>query len=268
MLLLPTYVHSQCNIIGNASPIPFGTFNCVPLPLSPSVGGGGETTITRCFNYIYPGPTQLSYLLVNGLCGPFPLYNSLSFQVYTANCASLIVSGTIIPVASNNNLNNLVVGQTYVICYTWVPNCPQTDACPLVYANVSLPVELTKFYVESSKGNVSISWTTSSQLNTDSFLVVKSYDGNRWMMVGSIEGAGTTTSMNEYVMYDTDLTRGVIYYRLIEKTYDGEYTNLDTKAIYNNPGIPFEYGYDIIGRKSNSKVWILRRDGNYTFIDK
>ena len=268
ILLLPSYVYPQCNVIGTATPVPFGTFNCVPLPLSPAVGGGGETTITRCFNYTYPGPSQLSYLLVNGLCGPFPLYNTLSFQVYTANCATLVVSGTILPTASNNSLNTLNVGETYVICYTWVPNCPQTDACPLIYSNATLPVELISLDVKSSNGDVSISWATASQLNTDSFLVVKSYDGQKWIMVGSVEGAGTTNSTNEYVMYDTDLTKGVIYYRLIEKTYDGDHINLVTRAIYNNAGIPFEYGYDIIGRKSNSKVWMLKSDGNYTFIDR
>jgi hypothetical protein len=268
ILLLPSYVYAQCNVIGTATPVPFGTFSCVPLPLSPAVGGGGETTITRCFNYTYPGPSQLSYLLVNGLCGPFPLYNTLSFQVYTANCATLVVSGTILPVASNNNLNTLNVGETYVICYTWVPNCPQTDACPLIYSNATLPVELIRFDVESNNNNISIYWSTASQVNTDSFIVVKSYDLNYWSLVGSVEGEGTTSSMNEYVMYDTDMTKGVIYFRLIEKTYDGEYINIDTKGVYNNCGIPFEYGYDIIGRKSNSKVWMFKSNGRYTFIDR
>lgn len=268
ILLLPSYVYPQCNVIGTATAVPFATFNCTPLPLSPAVGGGGETTITRCFNYTYPGPSQLSYLLVNGLCGPFPLYNQLSFQVFTANCATLVVSGTILPVATNNNLNNLNVGETYVICYTWIPNCPQTDACPLIYSNAVLPVELIRFDVTAKSNDISIYWTTASQVNTDSFIVVKSYDMQKWVLVGSVEGEGNSSSMKEYVMYDTDMTKGVIYYKLVEKTYDGGYVQLDTKAVYNNIGIPFEYGYDIIGRKSKSRVWMFKSNGSYTFTDK
>jgi hypothetical protein len=268
ILLLPTYVHSQCNVIGSATPIPFGTFNCAPLPLSPSVGGGGETTITRCFNYTYPGPSQLSYLLVTGLCGPFPLYNTLTFQIYTSNCSSLITSGTIIPIASNNNINNLVVGQTYVICYTWVPNCPQSEACPLIYANVSLPVELVSFTAVDMKSHVQISWSTASQLNTEEFILIKSYDGDSWQLVERVPGMGTTSEYNYYSVYDTDISNGVIYYKLIEKTYDGVLSELDMTSIFRSSPVVFDYRYDILGRVTNSGIYLVPYKGSYRIMSR
>jgi hypothetical protein len=266
LLLLPIPVNAQCNVIGTATPVPFGTFNCVPLPLSPAVGGGGETTITRCFNYTYPGPSQLSYLLVNGLCGPFPLYNTLSFQVYTANCATLVISGTILPAASNNSLNTLNPGETYVICYTWVPNCPQTDACPLIYSNATLPVELISFDAFDRRSHVEITWETASQLNTEEFILIKSYDGEIWTLVEKVQGMGTSSQYKSYSVMDYDMTNGIVYYKLIEKTYDGMTTELDVTSLLRSIPIVFEYTYDILGRRTNKGIYLVPSNGMYKII--
>jgi hypothetical protein len=242
----------QCsNIIGQALNQPSGGTSCIPVPLNPAIPTAG-TPVTRCFSYQFIGPINLGYLLVTGQCGPFPLYNTLSFSLYNLACDTLIMAGPIYPFSPNNDtyIDELTLGEWYIICYHWVANCPQTDACPIIYTSL-LPVSLLDFDVLLNKNEVLITWSTASQLNTSSFRVMKSKDYIRWEVVDEVEAAGYSNHTLAYIIEDNYPSQGSTYYRLLEEDYDGNSIILAEDILKLEAGTeePAPVYYNIMGQQ-------------------
>lgn len=87
-----------------------------------------------------------------------------------------------------------------------------------------LPVELLSFNGAKEKEGNFLSWSTASEINNDHFELERSYDGNSFESVYSIEGKGTTTSISNYAFYDNTSEKGLVYYRLKQVDYDGKTT--------------------------------------------
>ena len=266
LFLSCTCVYAQCPgpVIGTAVALPAGSFSCTQQAFPSTIGLNSEgTAVTMCFNYYNIGPINLNYLLVNGLCGPFPLYNTLSFTIYDSTCTALTIAGSILPTSVNATISSLTPGTWYTICYTWVPNCPQYSACPLIYTS-ALPVELLDFKVTAGRESNLIEWSTASQSEVDSFIVEKSWDMEGWMNIGAVKGAGNTNSVMRYSMEDTDLSTGILYYRLSEKLYSGQLNILDVAALKRNAIPKDEKTYDLLGRTMGRDFKGIRIESNGT----
>lgn len=268
ILLFLSYipVNAQCPgpVIGTAVALPAGSFSCVQQSFPSPIGLNSEGTgVTMCFNYYNVGPINLSYLLVNGLCGPFPLYNTLSFTIYDSTCTALTIAGSILPTSVNATISSLTPGTWYTICYTWVPNCPQYSACPLIYTS-ALPVELLDFKVTAGRESNLIEWSTASQSEVDSFIVEKSWAMDSWMHVGATKGAGSNNTLTKYLMEDTDLSNGILYYRLSERLYSGQINILDIVSLKRNMIPKEEKTYDMLGRTMGRDFRGMRIQSNGT----
>jgi hypothetical protein len=91
--------------------------------------------------------------------------------------------------------------------------------------NSPLPVELVSLAAvcEENGNDVKVRWTTASEQNSSHFTVERSVDGINWLVLGTVNAAGTSTSNLNYELIDFD-TRGysVIYYRLNQFDNNGE----------------------------------------------
>lgn len=93
-----------------------------------------------------------------------------------------------------------------------------------------LPIELTLLYgICVDENTVELRWQTASETNNSYFVILRSFDGVHFEEIGTVAGAGTTTEMHNYEYYDTDEKEGVVYYKLRQVDYDGNYT--DSKVI-------------------------------------
>lgn len=89
----------------------------------------------------------------------------------------------------------------------------------------TLPVELTNFSCALQPENVvRLTWITRSELNNDSFEVERSVNGAPFTLIGSVKGAGTTSSQHNYLFNDNSPVTGRIYYRLAQIDFDGKKT--------------------------------------------
>ena len=258
-------------VIGTAVAIPAGSFNCTQSTFPAPVGVSNEgDPVTMCFNYYNVGPINLSYLLVNGLCGPFPLYNSLSFQIFDSTGTQFITSGTIVPIANNITITSLTPSTYYTICYTWVPNCPQFSGCPLIYTS-ALPIELLYFNGEIKDNNVILKWATATETNVDKFIIEKTYDAITFTTVTEIKVEGNSTNTNFYETIDYNETNELVYYKLVEVTIEGQ--RIDQSIIVvnrKNQNIPTQI-FDITGKELNdykSGFNIVRQGEKYYKIIK
>tara|TARA_B110000211_G_C14070209_1_gene549557 strand:- start:891 stop:2447 length:1557 start_codon:yes stop_codon:yes gene_type:complete len=85
-----------------------------------------------------------------------------------------------------------------------------------------LPVELTYFTATKDGEGAMIEWETASEINNNYFEVQTSIDGETWITIAIVQGAGNSSDVNNYSFYDNEPGAGIQYYRLKQVDYDGE----------------------------------------------
>jgi hypothetical protein len=111
-----------------------------------------------------------------------------------------------------------------------------------------LPISLLNFDAVPVNNFVKVSWTTTSELNNDYFLVQKSIDGVNWSNIGTVKGAGNSEKLVKYSFNDMNPVNGVQFYRLQQFDINGESeftsvvpvrfntnSNNETVTVYPNP---------------------------------
>jgi hypothetical protein len=89
-----------------------------------------------------------------------------------------------------------------------------------------VPVELTSFVANVGENQISISWSTATELNNSGFDLERKLDGE-WKKVTFIQGKGTTTEQQEYSYNDQfkyQSFKGTAQYRLKQIDFDGTYS--------------------------------------------
>ena len=137
-----------------------------------------------------------------------------------------------------------------------------------------VPVELTSFTATANSKEVTLNWSTATELNNQGFEIQRKFGNNDFVTIGSVKGYGTTTSPNQYRYVDKLVDGGKYYYRLKQIDFNGmfEYSNeievevrvLDKFTLEQNYSNPFNptttIGY-ILQEKSNTKLTILNSIG-------
>ncbi|MCB0728915.1 MAG: T9SS type A sorting domain-containing protein [Ignavibacteriae bacterium] len=105
--------------------------------------------------------------------------------------------------------------------------------------NSVLPVELASFTSTVSNRDVTLNWSTASELNNSGFEIERSAN-NVWTKVGNVAGNGTSSTVNNYSFTDRNLATGSYSYRLKQVDFNGnfEYFNLNNEI---NIGTPSTY---------------------------
>lgn len=139
-----------------------------------------------------------------------------------------------------------------------------------------LPVELSSFTANVNKMDVSLRWTTASELNCASYEIErKNINANDWNKISVLKGNGTTSTTSLYSFEDKNLATAKYNYRLKQIDYNGafNYYNLDQEVIvgipekfslsqnYPNPFNPatkinFEIPENVNGELSNVKLLV------------
>lgn len=98
-----------------------------------------------------------------------------------------------------------------------------------------LPVVLSRFDAARRAEDADLSWTTSSEINSRSFEIERSLDGENFEYVGSVKAAGNSQVRNSYKFTDINAAQisnfGMAYYRLKIVDLDGSYEYSKVKAV-------------------------------------
>ena len=111
-----------------------------------------------------------------------------------------------------------------------------STACFLTRAMIAsdcgtLPVELLSFTGENRKDYNHLNWATASEINNAGFEVQKSTDGENWMILDFVKGAGTSLEQQKYQLHDYELSKTIQYYRLKQVDTDGGFEYSDVLVI-------------------------------------
>jgi hypothetical protein len=145
----------------------------------------------------------------------------------------------------------------------------------------NLPVEITSFTAVSESGEVTLNWATSTENNNLGFeierKIIPSDQEGRWVPIGFVEGAGTTTEIMYYTYVDDvfGLNSNSLVYRLKQIDFNGTYEYSDEVFIDNlapstyqlyqnypnpfNPSTTITYGVPV---KSNVVLKVFDLIGN------
>jgi hypothetical protein len=114
-------------------------------------------------------------------------------------------------------------------------------------AEVVLPIELLSFTGVCKNQSVVLDWSTSSEINNDSFSIERSTNAINWNVVSKVDGAGNSSSLIHYSAIDLEPYNGISYYRLKQTDFNGEFKysaiiaiekrgeDITELAIYPNP---------------------------------
>jgi hypothetical protein len=89
--------------------------------------------------------------------------------------------------------------------------------------NSPLPVELVDFKAACNNNEVTINWTTATEVNNDYFTVQRSTDLVMFDNIAVVEGAGNSNTYRNYTAKDQYPVSGTSYYRLMQTDYNGEF---------------------------------------------
>ena len=86
-----------------------------------------------------------------------------------------------------------------------------------------LPIELVDWKGACNGRDVQLAWTTATEKDNDHFTVEKSSDAIQWEVIGTLPGAGNSSSMLSYAFVDKD-AHASAYYRLRQTDFNGSST--------------------------------------------
>ncbi len=132
-------------------------------------------------------------------------------------------------------VHNYQYGNNYTVTLTLtdqMTGCSITIPVTDVIILGPLPVELAYFRAESPDNyRVEISWETSSEENNAYFLLQHSLDGERFEVISSQAGQGTTDANTAYQFTHPNPPGGINYYRLKQVDYDDSYAYSEVIAV-------------------------------------
>lgn len=95
------------------------------------------------------------------------------------------------------------------------PAPPETDPF--------LPISLVSFTGKAANSEVTLQWSTATEVNNDYFTIERSENGNDFETIGYVKGSGNSNGLVEYRFEDFD-PYSRTYYRLRQTDYNGAFS--------------------------------------------
>jgi hypothetical protein len=97
-----------------------------------------------------------------------------------------------------------------------------------------LPVEFVAFDVKAQNNNAKLTWTTASEKNADFFEVQRSHNGLEFAPIGYVKASGNSNELKHYFFNDPLTNQGIVYYRIRQVDFNGEFVFSETKSLKNS----------------------------------
>ena len=132
----------------------------------------------------------------------------------------------------------------FILYHHSIDDCGWKSCSKAVNVDNPMPVEITAFVSAVNGNNVTLNWTTDSEMNNSGFDVERSLFNNQlsvfndqWNTLGFVTGNGTSSSPINYEFPDKNLSSGKYKYRLKQIDFNGnfEYYNLPDEVVIGVP---------------------------------
>ncbi|MBL8008799.1 MAG: hypothetical protein JNJ56_14860, partial [Ignavibacteria bacterium] len=161
---------------------------------------------------------------------------SITFQVsafgdileYITLSASPLPPGATFPTVSGGHAVQSTFSWTQESSFTGTVNfllMPYEIVCSVIF-DWPLPVELSSFNSVVYGNDVTLNWTTASEINNSGFDIerkLRTDEISGWIVSGSLPGNGNSNVQNNYTFTDLNLNSGTYQYRLKQTDFNGSY---------------------------------------------
>ena len=219
----------------------------------------------ECINFQINDATSI--LNIRNCTTTFTVTGNMNLNASTANSVVLIGGARIvtkglniggsniidgegfITISNNFNLNhNLTLSNKIKVCYGGHLNNPErlgsaTATC--TYECPVLPVMLAEFIARKQESSSLLSWTTTSEENSDRFEINRSRNGKEWTSIGQVSSHTESKEIKNYSFVDDTPQPGENLYRLKMIDLDGSFAysriisvsfdNIQDMYVYPNP---------------------------------
>ncbi len=86
---------------------------------------------------------------------------------------------------------------------------------------IPLPINMLSFTGHCDQQNIVLQWITATEINNDYFTIERSQDGFNWHIIGTVTGAGYSSSPIHYSLTDISNNTEKTYYQLKQTDFDG-----------------------------------------------
>lgn len=144
-------------------------------------------------------------------------------MVYASNALNPIVNVWVtLPTSNFTTLRIRFITNINASGETWM-----LDDVEIWDITPTLPIELIEFNGTFENNKIRLYWETASETNNDYFEIYKSTDGINYFLVNYVWGNGTTNQICNYEYFDLDYCDDMVYYKLKQVDYDGNYKEYD-----------------------------------------
>lgn len=222
------------------------TFKCEGIFEPGGAGDIGILTISTSvdlskatINTEVAGTNSADQVIVNGTT---TLGGTSTLNVSTINSYQISVGDQYNLLNSNTSTSGTFATENLPGCCAWtLEYLGSNQEILTITALTALPVELMAFRGNLQNENTFLSWETASEINNAGFEIEHSSDGDKWEIIGFVNGNLTTNNVNYYHFRDLHPSSGLNYYRLKQMDLDGgfEYSNTIVVELKNktNPEI-------------------------------
>ncbi len=108
-----------------------------------------------------------------------------------------------------------------------------------------LPVELTSFASSVSDNEVTLKWSTATEVNNYGFEILRSAQNDNWEKIGFVQGNGNSNSPKNYTFTDEPTGGKEFQYRLKQIDFNGvfEYSGITTAVLENVSEFKLDQNY-------------------------
>jgi hypothetical protein len=209
--------------------------------------GNGQTLTAKVY-CITTLATLNGNLILNGQGNPNALF---IFKINGALSTSNSSTITVINSASLNNVywqinGSFTLGDSSVFRGTLIANgainlLPYSSilgrglsvgGAISLHSNVNtVPIILLSFNAVRNNKNVILKWSTTSEINNNYFSIERGTDGINWQTISIVKGAGNSTSLKNYSITDQESNNEILYYRLKQTDFDGNFKYFNTLVV-------------------------------------
>ena len=165
------------------------------------------------------------------------LANPFSFTIHSKNAETFNwqKSTTFI-----NDTDSILNFNSFTIADTGRYTCQLTNECgttttKIIYLkSIVTPVTLISFTATLQNNSTSLlQWQTIQEINNHYFNIQRSSDGINFTTIGRVNGNGTTSLLHSYQYIDEQVPAAIIYYRLQQVDYDGQFKYSNIEVVHN-----------------------------------
>jgi poly(3-hydroxybutyrate) depolymerase len=119
-------------------------------------------------------------------------------------------------------INNLAPGvYSFSVTVTDNKGVTSTDNVTVTIQGALLPVTYLYFNGERKGSGSLLKWATDNEQDNNYFEIERSQDGNKYTVIGKVDGAGNSSNVQEYIYTDANAPKGKLFYRLKQVDKDG-----------------------------------------------